>query len=287
MTPSTGHISRPTTTSCSPLASVQKSTDANENRLYCDWFDVQWLWGRTGDHKQRRQTVIGTLSAMASKMSSATPVTYHYDENDKNCKANWELIAYTFINSNDVYACKLFNDDFMRVATWNSAEWGRAFAVVHEMSHAAGATKDDWYSWSICQQLATFNPNLAVTNAQNYALYVMMRAGGDLPMTSKYRVRCYDKKSNRVPRVARLRRQRAHGLRALIQKHPTALPCTGMSTKVRNLLRGWARPDTSGTMATAVRATRRPPGIYGPARPRSSGLIQRARSSSVRPRVNT
>jgi hypothetical protein len=68
--------------------------------------------------------------------------------------------------------------------------------VVHEISHAAGGTTDDWYSWSICQQLATYNPNLAVNNAQNYALYVMFREGGNLPMTDKYQVRCYDVKSN-------------------------------------------------------------------------------------------
>jgi hypothetical protein len=79
---------------------------------------------------------------------------------------------------------------------WSSAEWARAFAVVHEISHSAGGTTDDWYSWSICQQLATYNPDLAVINAQNYALYVMMRAGGDLPMTSKYQVRCYDEQTN-------------------------------------------------------------------------------------------
>jgi peptidyl-Lys metalloendopeptidase len=178
------------------LDTVQKSIDPNINRLYCDWFDQKFIWGRQGPWEQRWQTVIRNLSSMATLMSSATPITYHLNENDPNCP--FDRLAYVYpARPYDIYACsKLFNDDFIRFAMWSSAEWGRAFAVVHEVSHVAGGTTDDWYSWSICQQLSTFNPNLAVTNAQNYALYVMMRAGGDLPMTSKYRVKCYDTKSN-------------------------------------------------------------------------------------------
>lgn len=177
------------------LDTVKKSIDANINRLYSDWFDQQFIWGRTGPWEQRWHTVINTLSSMATMMSSAKPVTYYYKENDPNCP--FDRLAYAYLGRPEVHACsKLFNDDFIRFAMWSSAEWGRAFAVVHEMSHAAGSTTDDWYSWSICQQLASFNPGLAVQNAQNYALYVMMRAGGDLPMTSKYRVKCYDKLTN-------------------------------------------------------------------------------------------
>jgi hypothetical protein len=174
------------------LDSVQKSIDGT-NPLYCQWFDVYWIWGRTGPWEQRRQTVINTLSAMARLMSTDPPIRYEKKYQDPNCP--FDRLAYAYLNSRNVFACsKLFNDDLLRFLLWNSAEWGRAFALVHEISHAAGGTTDDWYSWSICEQLATYNPNLAVTNAQNYALYVMYRAGGDLPMTNKYKVRCYDAK---------------------------------------------------------------------------------------------
>jgi hypothetical protein len=170
------------------LENVQTSIDHDKNRLYCENFDQEFIWGRTGPWQQRWETVINTLSSMAELMTGA-PIIYKHIDQDPNC--SFDRLAYTYMNSRTIFACNgLFNDDLLRFSMWNSAEWGRAFAVVHEISHAAASTTDDWYSWSICQQLATFNPGLAVTNAQNYALYIMLGKGGDLPLTNKYRVKC-------------------------------------------------------------------------------------------------
>lgn len=174
------------------LESVQTSIDHDKNRLYCENFDMEFIWGRTGPWQERRETVIRTLTSMA-KWMSGVPLTYRHKDKDPNCAS--DLLAYTYYNQRTIYACdKLFNDDLLRFVMWNSAEWARAFVVVHEVSHAAGLTTDDWYSWFICQQLATYNPGLAVKNAQNYALYTMLGAGGDLPLTNKYRVKCFTEK---------------------------------------------------------------------------------------------
>jgi Lysine-specific metallo-endopeptidase len=165
-----------------------------DNLLYRNYFDFT-SFKLGAEERQRGKKVIETLSKMANLMSTEPPITYGQKEQDPNCP--FDRLAYTYLYSRKVFACsKLFNDDLLRFLMWNSAEWGRAFAVVHEISHAAGGTTDDWYSWEMCKNLAFSNPDLAVTNAQNYALYVMLREGGSLPMTKRYRVRCYDEKSN-------------------------------------------------------------------------------------------
>lgn len=45
--------------------------------------------------------------------------------------------------------------------------------MAHEISHLAAFTKDFSYYWSGCEWLARFQPDIAVGNAQNEALYVM------------------------------------------------------------------------------------------------------------------
>ncbi len=175
------------------LDSVQKSIFV-DNLLYRNFFDYVTYWGP--EERRRGQTVIDTLSKMANLMSVDLPITYG-KKGDEDPDCPFGRLAYAYPYKRYVFACSnLFNDDLLRFLYWNSAEWGRAFAVVHEISHAAGGTTDDWYSWEVCSNLALHNPDLAVINAQNYALYVMLREGGSLPMTKRYRVRCYDGKAN-------------------------------------------------------------------------------------------
>lgn len=72
----------------------------------------------------------------------------------------------------------LFNDSWLRFIYFARADWVRALAVVHEMSHAViGGTSDIKASYSVdqCYFLAKDEPDLAVQNAQNLAFLAMSR----------------------------------------------------------------------------------------------------------------
>lgn len=178
------------------LGSVQTTIDTE---FYNDWFETKWPWGRKSGWEKRREIVINKLSAMA-KLMSTKQITYAKEDPYKMCGGVKGVLAYTTLNSaGPVYFCPLgLNDDFLYAVPFYgtlSLPWDYAFLVVHEISHASAGTGDDWYMWYVCGQLANFNPDLAVANAQNYALFVMRRVGSDLPMLRTYAVRCFNQKN--------------------------------------------------------------------------------------------
>ncbi len=180
------------------LGSVQTTI---ETEFYNDWFETRWPWGRKSGWEKRREIVIAKLTAMATFMSSRQ-LTYAKQDPRNLCGGVNGLLAYTFLNSGGpVYFCPLgLNDEFIYGIPFygtRSLPWDYAFMVVHEISHATAGTGDDWYSWFMCGQLANFNPDLAVANAQNYALFVMRRVGSDLPMARTYAVRCFNQRNGK------------------------------------------------------------------------------------------
>ncbi len=77
-----------------------------------------------------------------------------------------------------IHLCpKAFDEGYLRDLNFNSADYERAFILVHEISHAAGNTNngnEEYYSWFYCRWwLPKVHPDLAVKNAQNYAYFAM------------------------------------------------------------------------------------------------------------------
>jgi hypothetical protein len=151
------------------LASVEKSLDGTW--YYSDWFDYKWAWGRANGWEARRQTVIDNYTKMAWWMADG-PV--HYVKNHKQCTFGVLALTAPDVRS-DIFLCPsgALNDDTLRVEFTAPADFGRVFVLIHELSHGAGGTTDDHYLFGICNYLAMFSPGVAVTNAQNYALFAM------------------------------------------------------------------------------------------------------------------
>lgn len=179
------------------LASVKTTVDTDN---YNSWFEVKWPSGRKNGWEKRREKVIATLSAMANHMATQS-VTYAKEDPNKLCGDINCVLAYTYKGQGaNIYFCPIgLNDDFLYAFPFYGArttlQWDYSFIVTHEMSHSTSSTSDDWYSWYMCSQLAVFNPELAVTNAQNYALFVMRENGGDVPMNDIYMVKCFNQKN--------------------------------------------------------------------------------------------
>jgi hypothetical protein len=151
--------------------------------MYIQWFD----WRRTGDWQDRRKTVEKCFTAMADWMSGAR-ITYCKSDGDENCDKG--LIGWTPVTGKfgtgekgTITLCKrAFDDVDLRIQYWfASAELARAYILIHEISHAVFSTEDAWYFWPIVQSLSTFDPGLAVKNAENYANFAMRRDTKDLP----------------------------------------------------------------------------------------------------------
>jgi hypothetical protein len=161
--------------------SAQRSVDTT---LYITWFETLWVWGRKDGWEKRRQTVIDNYGKMADWM--ATTQLNYVGRPESNCV--FDRFAWTYSGRRgSINLCNVaFNDDWIRFSMWASADWGRAFTLIHEISHATCSTTDDQYLWSICEQLASYAPDIAVSNAQNYSLFAMMRAAiPDLPPIGK------------------------------------------------------------------------------------------------------
>jgi hypothetical protein len=159
------------------LKNLDKVDDSKATPEFSQWFDVRWVWGYAGGWKERRELVKTTLNKMAARMSNSSIVYQRSDPADPetNKQCTFDEMAWTRRNSNaPISLCpKALNDHWLRFLYWRSADWARAFILVHEISHLAGDTEDGYYNWSICEQLPTYNPNLAVKNAQSYALFAM------------------------------------------------------------------------------------------------------------------
>jgi hypothetical protein len=164
----------------------------DDNESYNLYFDHRMIWGRQGGlgWEKRREIVIRTLTQMATWMSTRQVL---YQTSDEGGRCTFNTTAWTYVNVQwGIHLCpNFFNDDRMRVLHYGkSVEWARAFTLVHEISHATGGTYDTWSNWPICMEIAEKYPDFAVTNAESYALYVMMRVDDSLPKTRTYAVRC-------------------------------------------------------------------------------------------------
>jgi hypothetical protein len=144
---------------------------------YDKWFESKNTQGYRGKGWEGRwHTVFANLKTMVAWMTlKDSPIWYMKEDKDKTC--SFDVIAWTAAGGKGaIHLCgNFFDDDYMRVTHFSSADWARATAVIHEISHAFAGTKDLWGSRMACSNLASFYPELAVVNAQNYALYVMMR----------------------------------------------------------------------------------------------------------------
>jgi hypothetical protein len=149
------------------VASLERLLKNPLDPLYRKWFDAAPI---TKDGEARRKTVIANLARMANWMAD---YTVGFDKTTQNC--TFDIGAWTY-NSlampGTIYLCdNAFNDFFLAyLGALQGNEWTRAFLVIHEVSHAAGQTNDEHYSWLICENLSLFAPQKAVCNAQSYAL---------------------------------------------------------------------------------------------------------------------
>jgi hypothetical protein len=149
------------------LKSVEKSIDT---QLYIEWFEGKEIWGRQSGWEERRKTVISNLTKMATWMATNT---IQYIKTTNGCSG--DILAWTNRNSvNPINLCpRSFDVHLMHFVYWHEMKWVQTFILLHEISHAASGTTDYMYNWVICRNLSAFNPEEAVKNAQNYALFAM------------------------------------------------------------------------------------------------------------------
>ncbi|MET0858177.1 MAG: M35 family metallo-endopeptidase [Telluria sp.] len=157
------------------IAAVQDENDGG----YRGWMDLN----STGtEAEKRRVKVLAYLAAMAAWMSTAHVV---YEKNDfpRTPPRNPDWMAGTIKGGKSVITLRSWVFDYWKLilVDWNEfpAFRGRAstlaFIVLHEVTHAAAGTEDNevGYGRAACAELARKNPNGAVNNAQNYALWAM------------------------------------------------------------------------------------------------------------------
>jgi hypothetical protein len=170
------------------LLRVQAYKPPQQYKDYSDWFEASPGNGWEG----RLKTVNASLTSMVERMSSIA-ITILKSTDDIKCKrqgfieklfqqrdAYVEILQGDFPGDKAISLCvNAFDDDHLRLSYQDSAEWARAFILVHEMHHAAADTKhtiliaDSHYSRIGCGTLPFSDPGLAVKNAQNYAYFVM------------------------------------------------------------------------------------------------------------------
>ena len=152
------------------IKGLENVTESADTQLYGDWLEQRFIWGWRGSWKERLAIVKKNFSGMASWMSTSS---VNYKKTEENC--TFDMIAWTYLNTRgDINFCSLaFNVHFMRFYYWRELKWMLPFIIIHEVSHAASNVLDKQYSWYICQQLALYNPAVAVDNAQSYALFAM------------------------------------------------------------------------------------------------------------------
>jgi hypothetical protein len=137
---------------------------------YMDWTPadrVEW--------RERKAIVEGIFLKMAQLMCRKS-IRYH-----KLSNCTGDVLGNTVLGGEGpVNLCDgVFNDDRLRLGYFARADWVRALAVIHEISHAVvGGTKDidNAYEYLECRNLAARQPAKAVQNAQNYAYFAMFNA---------------------------------------------------------------------------------------------------------------
>ena len=146
------------------LDSVETSTASDE---YSKWFQAK---GNLNDRKSYRDYVVNGYT----KMVAAFEATIHFTKDAKECKGNVFAWSILYDSNTRINLCsRAFNDGLIKSYISNSLEWARAFIVVHEISHIKYGTEDNQYDWGACADFARSNPDKAVANAQNYALFAM------------------------------------------------------------------------------------------------------------------
>lgn len=75
--------------------------------------------------------------------------------------------AYTFFQSTTIYLCDLY------FYAKDRYDYNTKFGtLVHELTHAVADTEDDEYGVEPCKDVAKYNPQIAVRNADNYEYFV-------------------------------------------------------------------------------------------------------------------
>lgn len=143
------------------LVSAQRLTP-----YYATWFDK-----KKGDGWQQRQnTVVSNLKAMVDWLSTTSVVIARGQDN----RCDGDRMAYTSEEDRRaIELCRNALDDSFLKSGYGSAERGRAFLLVHEISHGASRTKDRSYNYGECQEFARTNPDFAISSAQNYAEFAL------------------------------------------------------------------------------------------------------------------
>lgn len=137
--------------------------DTQTREIYEEWF---------GEFDQGRyKTVTDGFSAM-SKVLDTKQVTYEFD--GPACQTDW--VAYTFYKCTTVFLCALFVP-LPQFASFDVSKYG---VLIHEWSHSVNDTEDCTYGEGPCLQLAKTHPDIAVKNADNYRLFAVDIAQGQL-----------------------------------------------------------------------------------------------------------
>jgi Lysine-specific metallo-endopeptidase len=136
---------------------------------YKTWFDE-----KLGDGWQQRQsTVVSSLKAMVDWISTKSILLRSAPEGG-TCVGN-ALGATRPSGLGPIELCpKAFDDSWLWQA-YGSGARGRAFVLVHEISHAAGGATDKDYDYGVCREFARTDPGSAVGNAQSYAIFALER----------------------------------------------------------------------------------------------------------------
>lgn len=144
---------------------------------YQVWFDKN----RGDGWQQRHQTVLTTLKSMIDWLSTDSLLIRTAPEVGA-CSGD-RLGVTRPLQKGAIELCpKAFIDWWLRQA-FGSAHRGRAFLLVHEISHAAGGTQDKSYDYGECQKFAETDPDSAIVNAQNYAMFAL--SGYALPTSAR------------------------------------------------------------------------------------------------------
>lgn len=148
------------------------STDTSFQPHYAEYMEWSNVANHSADWWRRRAIVAEVFRKMAELMCKKS-MRYH-----KLAACSDGLLGNTGKGQQGpINLCDdLFNDQWLRFRYLSRADWVRAMAVVHEMSHAVidgTIDVDSSYSTFACYQLANENPDKAVKNAQNYAFFAM------------------------------------------------------------------------------------------------------------------
>lgn len=148
--------------------------------MYESWFEHVWPWIKVSDVLSRKKIVVQRMNSIMHYLETKA-VVYNKSTDIVECKSGLDSrLAFTNTATKQIDLCPLiFNEHAIHAVYWDSMEYMRAFVVVHEMYHVAIDTNggdgksDKAYLRAYCRALAHFDPGAAISNANNYAYYVM------------------------------------------------------------------------------------------------------------------